>query len=117
MCFGRDLQGPQQRHRPPHSHIDIAPPGRLQHSAGVPLRVVRGCVARERRDRHKLGVRAGTGVQEGEGVVDPRVNVKDQRCALSRRGLRINHGHPAFFTTIAELLPVPQSFLASTRNW
>ena len=57
-----------------------SPAGRLQDGAAVALRVRGRGVAGQARDRDQLRLRAGAGVQQRQGVVDPRVDVEDERC-------------------------------------
>ena len=80
--LGRDLERPSQRCLAADGDLDVGPAGQLQHRPRVPRDVGQRRVARQARHRDELRLRARGGVQQRQRVVDPRVDVEDQRDAV-----------------------------------
>ena len=72
--------------RPGRSRPPRRPPGKLQHGQRVRRDLAGIGVARDARHRHELGVRGRDRVQEGEAVVDPRIDIEDEGRRLGHRG-------------------------------
>ena len=70
----------------PSGDLDVGPPGELQHGAGVALRDLRAStLPADAGDGDQVGVRRAARVQQREGVVDPGVDVEDQRGSIGHR--------------------------------
>ena len=79
VCLGRRLERLEERPVAPEGDLDIGPSGELEHRAGVPLDLVRVDVAADAGDRDQLRLGARDGIQERQRIVDPGVDVEDQR--------------------------------------
>ena len=71
------------------------PPGELQHGPGVPLDLAGVDVAADAGDRDQLGLGRGGRVEQGEAVVDPGVDVEDERGSSSCPDGTAGASHPA----------------------
>ena len=78
MGLGRRLEGADQRHLAPERHLDVVASGELEHGQRVLDDLPRLDVARAARHGEQLGLWCGTGVQQGEAVVDAGVDVEQE---------------------------------------
>jgi hypothetical protein len=75
----RHLEGPDERHRPSERNLDIGSAGQLQDGPCVLGDLDRVDIARHAGDGDDLSFGRGAGVEEREAVVDPGVDVEDER--------------------------------------
>ena len=80
--LGRCLEGSDERDLAAEGHFDAVGPGQLEDGERVRRDLARVDVAGRAGDRDDLGVVGGSGIEEGEGVVDPGVDVQDDRMAI-----------------------------------
>ena len=77
--LGGRLERPDERRRAPERDLDVGPAGELEDRARVDGDLLRIDVARDAGRRHELHVGRARRVQEREAVVDPGVDVEDER--------------------------------------
>ena len=86
--LGRRLEPADERHLATERDLDVAAAGQLEDRQGVGRDLSRVDVAGDAGHRDQFGVGRRGGVQEGERVVDPRVDVEDQRGAIRHAAVR-----------------------------
>ncbi len=79
MRLRGDLEPPHERDLAPERDLHVAPAGELEDRPRVPLDVGGGDVARDACDGPQVGLIRRAGVEEGKQIVDPGIDVEDER--------------------------------------
>ena len=77
--LGRRLERADERDLAPERDLDVGPAGELEDGPGVDRDLAGVDVARDAGHRDELGLGRGGRVEEREAVVDPGVDVEDER--------------------------------------
>ena len=118
----RRLERSDQRHLATEGDLDVRPPGELQHGPGVDRDLASVDVARHARHRDELGIRRAGDVEQGEAVVDPGVDVEDERGPvghgpmLASRVRRVRRGRTKLDDQAARAGPRPEPRVVGPRS-
>ncbi len=88
----RRLEWPNEGHLAPQGDLHVLASGQLEHGKRVLDDHARLDIAGAARDGHELGFGGGARVQEREAVVDPGIDVEQERCARCHGNLILTEG-------------------------
>ncbi len=79
-------QRPDEGHFAPQRNLDVRSTGQLEHRTGVHRDLLSDDVAGAARHCQDLGLGGGAGVEQGERIIDARIDIDDQPGSFGVQG-------------------------------